>query len=131
MAPMPAEDLQVDSLEVSQLAHTPLMLASYTRLMNFDYAVHRSSHKTGYRKPRPTRLLLYRSEKSCVQHLELDEPAYAMTLAMKLASQQNHGLAATELLMDLADYYDTDEVVQFVEQGLKLLAGLNNLRLLR
>jgi hypothetical protein len=131
MARTPADsNAAAKRLENRQLAHTPLILASDTRLQAFDYAVHSRSPESGTRSPCPTRLLIYRSENKTVKHQELEAANYAMLLAIKLASDEQCGLAATELLVELADYYDTNNVMQFVEQGLKLLGRLNDLGLI-
>ena len=116
-------------LDNSELAHAPVMLSPLAWPKAYDYAVHRRSNESRTRGPNPTWLLIYRGENKTVKYLELQETTYTLLQALKLASVDQCPLVATELLLELAEYHDTDNVVLFVEQGLKLLSRLNELGL--
>ena len=117
-------------VESSALAHAPVLLSPRACPRVFHYAVHVGSEDAGTRGPCRTWLLIYCAQDNSVQWLKLQATTYALLLALQLASADQCPLTATELLIELADSCDTDNVTQFVEQGLKLLCRLNELGLI-
>lgn len=119
------------ALDSSEIAHTPLRLSPLAKPRSYAYAVHQTDHpNVEARPPITTRLLLYRRKDRSVNILTLLEADYSVALALELSSLNRVPLTATELLLELAELRDIDNVVQFVEQGLKILTRLNDLGLL-
>jgi hypothetical protein len=127
LATGPRRYWQVDS---SDLAHAPLLLSPRALPRVYNYAVQTGSKQAGTRGPCRTWLLIYCTGDNSVQWLELKTAMYTLVLALQLATAEQCPLGATELLMELADIFDTDDAQQFVEQGLKLLCRLNELGLI-
>lgn len=127
MAPTPTAAARPDN---SELAHAPMLLSPLACPRAYAYAVHRRSMETGTREPQPTWLLVYRGEHKRVKFLELQAATYTLVLALKLASEDHRPVTAIELLLELAEVWDVDNAVQFVEQGLKLFSRLNDLGLI-
>jgi hypothetical protein len=117
-------------VESSDLAHAPILLSAHACLRAYNYAVHLSGTDTKSDGVHPTWLLIYRAADKSIGWLELQASSYMLLLALHMASRDYFSLAATELLIELSDYYDADNVVQFVEEGLKLLCRLNEMGLI-
>jgi hypothetical protein len=114
----------------SDLAHAPLFLSPRAWPRLYNYAVQLGSEEEGTRRPCRTWLLIYCAEDNSVQWLKLRAATYTLVLALELAAAEQCPLSATELLIELAEFFDTDNAQQFVEQGLKLLCRLNELGLI-
>ena len=117
-------------VESSDLAHAPILLSAQACPRAYNYAVHLGSADTRSPGVHPTWLLIYRAADNSIGWLELKATSYMLLLAFHMASREACSLAATELLIELADYCDADNVTQFVEQGLKLLCRLNEMGLI-
>jgi hypothetical protein len=125
-----AEPRRYRHVDSSDLAHAPLLLSPRAWPRVYNYAVQHGSKDAGTRGPCRTRLLIYCTGDNSVQWLELKTAMYTLVLALQLATAEQCPLGATELLMELAEIFDTDDAQQFVEQGLKLLCRLNELGLI-
>ncbi len=119
------------SLESADLAHSPLLLSKHALPQVYDYPIQNGAVGLDTNTPKLTFLLLYSVEKGKVSFLELPPPVYTLVLALRMASDNQCALGATESLLDIAECWDIENVVEFVEQGLKVVSRLNDMGLLQ
>jgi len=117
-------------LNAEDLADKPLILSSHALPQVYDYAIQRREQELDLGSPRLTFLLLYRTPAGKVSFLELLPPVYTLVLALRMASDKRCALGVTECLFAIAEFWQIENLDEFIAQGLEVISQLNDMGLL-
>jgi len=119
-------------LKAEDLADKPLILSSHALPQVYDYAIQRreQEQELDSGSPRLTFLLLYRTPAGKVSFLELLPPVYTLVLALRMASDKRCALGVTECLFAIAEFWQIENLDEFIAQGLEVISQLNDMGLL-